>query len=75
MVVIIGLLWLLQLDLLKPSRIGLPLSENHVLSSIDVESYSCSHDYSIEIMSLDPVVLYLDRFLKESEIQHLLAVT
>jgi len=38
-------------------------------------SYDCAHNYSINIMSFDPVVLYLENFIKEEEIEHLLHVT
>jgi len=37
-------------------------------------SYDCAHNYSIKIMSFDPVVLYLENFIKKEEIEHLLRV-
>ncbi|KAK4441928.1 2og-fe oxygenase family [Podospora aff. communis PSN243] len=37
--------------------------------------HDCSHNYTINIMSLNPVVVYLDGFIKESEVQHLLDIT
>ncbi|OBT76376.1 hypothetical protein VF21_03577 [Pseudogymnoascus sp. 05NY08] len=34
--------------------------------------YSCNHQYSVELVSLDPLVVYLDDFVSEQEINHLL---
>jgi prolyl 4-hydroxylase len=33
---------------------------------------SCAHDYSIEILSVDPIIIYINNFISESEIDHLL---
>lgn len=35
-------------------------------------SYACSHDYSIEILSTDPLILYINGFIQDFEIRHLL---
>ncbi|KAI5865670.1 2OG-Fe(II) oxygenase family oxidoreductase [Durotheca rogersii] len=39
------------------------------------EPYACEHNYSVEILSIDPLVIYINGFLKEFEIKHLLEVT
>ncbi|EQB54103.1 hypothetical protein CGLO_06104 [Colletotrichum gloeosporioides Cg-14] len=31
----------------------------------------CSHNYSIEILSLNPVILYVNNFFKDQEVEHL----
>ncbi|KAK5995768.1 putative prolyl 4-hydroxylase 7-like protein [Cladobotryum mycophilum] len=38
------------------------------------DSYVCDHQYTIEIVSFDPWVIYINNFVKEEEIQHLLEV-
>ena len=38
----------------------------------DTASPSCEHNYSVEILSIDPLVIYLNNFVSDSEIQHLL---
>ncbi|KAK0620905.1 hypothetical protein B0T14DRAFT_604406 [Immersiella caudata] len=48
---------------------------NDNLSSTNIAIRDCSHNYTINIMSLNPVVFYLDNFIKESEVQHLLEIT
>lgn len=37
--------------------------------------YSCTHEYTAEILSFDPAVIYLNNFIKEHEIEHLLNIT
>lgn len=37
--------------------------------------HSCTHEYTVEILSFDPAVLYLNNFIKEHEIEHLLNIT
>ncbi|KAK6063438.1 2og-fe oxygenase family protein [Seiridium cupressi] len=39
------------------------------------DSYVCTHEYSIELLSFDPLVIYINNFIKEDEIQHLLHIT
>lgn len=34
--------------------------------------YQCHHEHSVELMSLDPLVLYVNSFIREEEIRHLL---
>lgn len=35
--------------------------------------YTCvPHDYSIELLSIDPLVIYINNFLRDEEIEHLL---
>ena len=40
--------------------------------SIDLASHSCEHNYSVEILSIDPLVIYLNSFVSDEEIQYLL---
>jgi len=34
--------------------------------------HQCHHEYSVELMSLDPLVLYVNSFIGDQEIRHLL---
>lgn len=34
--------------------------------------HQCNHEYSIQLLSLDPLVLYVNNFIKDEEIRHLL---
>jgi hypothetical protein len=43
-------------------------------TNIALDSYECSHNYTIEILSFDPWVLYINNFVKEEEFQHLLEI-
>ncbi|KAI1125131.1 hypothetical protein F5Y10DRAFT_247723 [Nemania abortiva] len=36
--------------------------------------YTCDQSYTIEILSIDPLVIYLNNFLRDEEIEHLLAL-
>lgn len=36
-----------------------------------VEEYVCRHTYNVEILSLDPLALYINNFISGSEIDHL----
>ena len=46
---------------------------NAASRSLD-DPYVCDHSYTVEIMSFDPGVLYVNDFAKEDEIEHLLSV-
>lgn len=46
-------------------------SSTHVMPS----ELDCIHRYSVQVLSMDPIVLYLDGFLKSTEINHLIEVT
>ncbi|KAM3496075.1 hypothetical protein MY3957_000532 [Beauveria namnaoensis] len=39
-----------------------------------LNDYECTHEYSIEFLSFDPVVMYLNNFLRDEEVAHLLAL-
>jgi len=39
---------------------------------LDPVSYSCVHSYTIELLSIDPLVIYINNFLSEEEIEYLL---
>ncbi|KAM3542023.1 hypothetical protein ARSEF1564_005055 [Beauveria bassiana] len=39
-----------------------------------LNDYECTHEYSIEFLSFDPVVMYLNNFLRDEEVGHLLAL-
>lgn len=39
-----------------------------------IEDYKCTHEYSIEFLSFDPVVIYINNFLGDEEVEHLLAL-
>ncbi|KAM4067389.1 hypothetical protein HRG_012243 [Hirsutella rhossiliensis] len=41
-------------------------------SILDLASYRCESSYSVEILSIDPLVIYLNNFLNDAEIRHLL---
>lgn len=49
---------------------GLPSSENFTLPS----SYSCDLNYTVELLSFDPLVLYVNSFMSEDEVNHVLEV-
>lgn len=38
------------------------------------QGHKCTHEYTVEILSFDPAVIYLNNF-KEHEIEHLLNIT
>lgn len=44
-------------------------------TNLIVEDYDCFHEYTIEILSLDPVMMYLNNFVSDNEVKHLLEVT
>ncbi|KAF4458792.1 2og-fe oxygenase family [Fusarium albosuccineum] len=39
------------------------------------DNYACTHEYSIELLSVDPLVIYVNGFIKDHEINHLLHKT
>lgn len=41
-------------------------------TSVVGSQYVCDHNFSIEILSIDPLIIYLNNFLKDEEINHLL---
>lgn len=41
----------------------------------DYSQHCGSHEYAIEVLSLDPLVLYLDKFISDEEVCHLLDLT
>jgi len=41
----------------------------------DLATYSCVHSYSIELLSIDPLAIYINNFLTGDEINHLLNLT
>ncbi|KAI0414473.1 hypothetical protein F5X98DRAFT_389746 [Xylaria grammica] len=52
---------------------SLPLSFNlPIEEKLDVGPYSCDHSYTIELLSIDPLVIYINNFLRDEEIEHLL---
>jgi prolyl 4-hydroxylase len=40
--------------------------------TFDPEHYSCDQSYTIELLSIDPLVIYINNFLSDEEIDHLL---
>ncbi|KAI1781310.1 2OG-Fe(II) oxygenase family oxidoreductase [Hypoxylon cercidicola] len=38
------------------------------------DSYDCVHSYTIELLSIDPLVIYINDFLSDDEIEHLLDI-
>lgn len=44
-------------------------------SNLIVQDYDCFHEYTIEMLSLDPVMMYLNNFLSDKEVKHLVEVT
>ncbi|KAM3069012.1 hypothetical protein ACMFMG_004191 [Clarireedia jacksonii] len=40
--------------------------------TFDPEKYTCTQSYSVEILSVDPLALYINNFLSNEEIEHLL---
>lgn len=41
---------------------------------LSLDSYSCVHSYTIELLSIDPLVIYINDFLSNDEIEHLLDI-
>ncbi|KAF2109805.1 hypothetical protein BDV96DRAFT_554518 [Lophiotrema nucula] len=39
------------------------------------QPFVCKHEYNIEIVSLDPLALYINNFISEAEIDHLFEIT
>lgn len=42
---------------------------------LNLASYSCAHNYTIELMSIDPAVIYINNFVKDEEVEYLLNAT
>ena len=68
--------------LLSLLQIGQWVSKTGVLSKITsressalLEGYECKHEYTIELMSFDPLVIYANNFVSNAEISHLLETT
>lgn len=40
-------------------------------SSESLAGYECVHSYSIELLSIDPLMIYLNGFIRDVEIDHL----
>ncbi len=40
----------------------------------DPASYRCVHSYTIELLSTDPLVIYINNFLNNDEVEHLLGL-
>jgi prolyl 4-hydroxylase len=36
------------------------------------DSYTCDQSYTIELLSIDPLAIYINDFLRDEEIEHLL---
>ncbi|KAJ5535428.1 hypothetical protein N7527_001682 [Penicillium freii] len=63
-------------------QIGQRVSKTGVLSKITsreslalLDGYECKHEYTIELMSFDPLVIYANNFVSNAEINHLLETT
>ncbi|KAL1860560.1 hypothetical protein VTK73DRAFT_7287 [Phialemonium thermophilum] len=54
-------------------RAGLVLSKL-ATSDADESTYRCEHAYTVELLSLDPLAIYINNFLRDDEIDHLLAL-
>lgn len=48
------------------------LAKTTNMGAFDAESYSCSHGYTVEILSIDPLAIYINNFISNEEIEHLL---
>lgn len=44
-------------------------------TEFDFASYNCSHRYTVELLSIDPLVMYINGFLKNEEVDYLLDLT
>ncbi|KAI1274231.1 hypothetical protein F5Y07DRAFT_410410 [Xylaria sp. FL0933] len=40
----------------------------------DANVYSCDQNYTIELLSIDPLVIYINNFVRDEEIEHLLTL-
>lgn len=40
----------------------------------DAGPYNCDQNYTIELLSIDPLVIYINNFLRDEEIEHLLTL-
>ncbi|KAI1349995.1 2OG-Fe(II) oxygenase family oxidoreductase [Xylaria sp. FL0043] len=40
----------------------------------DANVYSCDQNYTIELLSIDPLVIYINNFIRDEEIEHLLTL-
>lgn len=45
------------------------------LSSLLPDGYDCKHEYTVELMSFDPLVVYVNSFVSDEEINHILEAT
>lgn len=39
--------------------------------ALDILNYKCTHNYSVEILSIDPFIMYINGFVKPEEADHL----
>jgi len=39
----------------------------------DAVSNECTHNYTIELLSVDPLIIYINNFLRDEEIEHLIS--
>jgi len=49
-----------------PSKTAIPAAH------VDMHAYTCSHSYTTELLSIDPLVIYINNFIHDEEIEHLL---
>ncbi|KAB5576187.1 2OG-Fe(II) oxygenase family oxidoreductase [Coniochaeta sp. 2T2.1] len=41
---------------------------------LDADTYTCDQSYTVELLSLDPLVMYINNFMREEEIDHILNI-
>lgn len=49
-----------------------PSSTTVVHRKLDADTYTCDQSYTIELLSIDPLVMYINNFMRDEEIDHIL---
>ena len=49
-----------------------PSPTDFVQQKLDPETYTCDQSYTIELLSIDPLVMYINNFMRDEEIDHIL---
>lgn len=58
----------------KILSLPLPFSALIVGEQPNADVYSCDQNYTIELLSIDPLVIYINNFIRDEEIEHVLTL-
>lgn len=66
------LLWQVQQE--RGSPVHWVLSFTHKVFGLEPSTYVCTSNYTVEILSVDPLIMYINNWLSDEEISHLLGL-